>query len=79
LFLSVQLSQTLCTPFYNINTMAKFTFGERKIVGVNYSRYVGLPKVWLKNHRLDANDRVTLDLGADGALIVRPVEEGGDA
>lgn len=53
------------------------SFGTRKIVRVNNTRYVSLPKVMLQNIGLDANDHLEFFIAADGTYRIRPVK--GDA
>jgi hypothetical protein len=49
-------------------------FGNRHIVGMNYTRYIALPKDWLRTNRLDAGDSVSLFLDADGNLKITKTE-----
>lgn len=51
-----------------------FDFGKRKVKAMNYSRYVALPKDWLRFVRLDAGDEVVIELTEDGSLLIRPVK-----
>jgi len=50
-----------------------FEFGTRRIIGINYTRYLALPKFWLKNCGLEKGDFVQVTLGDDGSLVLRPV------
>lgn len=50
-----------------------FDFGKRKIVGMHYTRYIALPKAWLKNCGLEKGDFVQVFLGNDGSLILKAV------
>lgn len=49
-------------------------FGNRHIVGMNYTRYVSLPKDWLRTNRLDAGDIVKLSLTDEGALKITKLD-----
>ncbi len=49
-------------------------FGNRHIIGMNYTRYIALPKDWLRTHGLDAGDLVRLSLGEDGSLKINKTE-----
>ena len=51
-----------------------FDFGKRKVKAMNYTRYVALPKDWLRFVRLDAGDEVVIELTEDGSLLIKPVK-----
>ena len=53
-----------------------FDFGKRKIMAMNYTRYVALPKDWLRYKGLDAGDAVVIELTESGDLLIKPVKEG---
>lgn len=48
------------------------SFGEREIKAFNYSRYVSLPKMLLRNLDLDAGDRLEFILDERGACFLKP-------
>ena len=50
-----------------------FDFGNRKIIGVNYSRYVALPKTWLNAMGLDAHSKIEMKMNDDQELVLKPV------
>ena len=52
-----------------------FNFGKRKIKSVNYTRYLALPKDWLRFHGIDAGDEVLVELTERGDLVIKPVKE----
>ena len=52
-----------------------FTFGEKRIMAMNYTRYVALPKDWLRYKGLDAGDAVVIELTESGDLLIKPVKE----
>lgn len=48
-------------------------FGNRQIIAMNYTRYMALPKDWLRTNGLDAGDAVKISLADDGSLkIAKP-------
>ncbi|MFA4955391.1 MAG: AbrB/MazE/SpoVT family DNA-binding domain-containing protein [Candidatus Methanoperedens sp.] len=49
-------------------------FGNRQIIGKNYTQYVALPKDWLRTHELDVGDAVKISLVEDGALKITKLE-----
>lgn len=51
-----------------------FKFGKRKILAVHYTRYVSLPKEWLRNHDLEKGDKVEILLTDEGNLLIKPGE-----
>ena len=51
-----------------------FSFGKKKVMAMNYTRYVALPKDWLRFVRLDAGDEVVIGLTEDGNLLIKPVK-----
>lgn len=56
-------------------TMVKmFSFGKRKIMGMNYTRYIALPKDWLRHQELDSNDEVKIELTKDGDLLIKAMK-----
>ena len=52
-----------------------FNFGKRKIKSVNYTRYLALPKDWLRFHGIDAGDEVTIELTESEDLVIKPEKE----
>ncbi|MBK5190961.1 MAG: AbrB/MazE/SpoVT family DNA-binding domain-containing protein [Methanosarcinales archaeon] len=54
--------------------MVSFSFGRRKIVGMNYTRYVSIPKDWLRFKGLDAGDDVEFILGENDNLVLKKAE-----
>lgn len=53
-------------------------FGRRRIVRVNDTKRVSLPKVWLDTVGLKEGDSLDLEMAEDGSLILRPIKGGGD-
>ena len=53
-------------------------FGQRRIVRVNDTRRVSLPKAWLDTVGLKEGDILELEMAEDGSLILRPQKGGGD-
>lgn len=51
-----------------------FDFGKRKIVNMNYTRYLALPKAWIDAMRLEKGDRVNIEMDNENRLILSPVE-----
>ena len=51
-----------------------FDFGKRKVMAMNYTRYIALPKDWLRFVGLDAGDEVIIGLTEDGDLRIKPVK-----
>ena len=43
---------------------------------MNYTRYIALPKDWLRFKEIDAGDEVSFRLTEDGNLLLVPVKEG---
>ena len=58
--------------------MTVMNFGEKKIMGMNYTRYIAIPKDWLRDKGLDANDKIKIELTESGDLLLKAVrkEEG---
>jgi len=54
-------------------------FGQRRIVRVNATRRVSIPREWLDTVGLKDGDVVELEMDGDGNLILRPQKGGGDA
>lgn len=50
-----------------------FNFGEKKIIGANYTRYVALPKDWLRAFNLDVHDCIRVEMNDMNQLILTPV------
>ena len=53
-------------------------FGKRKIQIIHDSAFVSLPISWIRTHRLQKGDRVSIDLEENGALRISPLNEGGN-
>lgn len=51
-----------------------FTFSDKRIMAMNYSRYIALPKDWLRFKGLDAGDTVRITLTEEGDLEIKPVK-----
>ena len=51
-----------------------FDFGKRKVTAMNYTRYIALPKDWLRFVRLDTGGEVIIGLTEDGNLLIKPVK-----
>lgn len=45
--------------------------GKRKIWGINYSRAVTLPLVWIDNMNLDRGGEVEMEMNERGDLILK--------
>jgi antitoxin component of MazEF toxin-antitoxin module len=52
-----------------------FRFGPRRVVRMGYSRFVTLPKDWLRNAGVGEGGAVDLAMDGDGNLIITPVKE----
>ena len=50
-----------------------FDFGNRKIAGVNYSRYVVLPKCWLNAMGLVVHSEIEIKMKDDQEFVLKPV------
>lgn len=48
------------------------TFGKREIKAFNYSRYVSIPKMLLRNMNLDAGDFLEFLLDERGTCYLKP-------
>jgi len=44
-------------------------------MAMNYTRYVALPKDWLRFKKLDAGDTVVIELTESGDLLIKPAKE----
>lgn len=55
-----------------------FEFGKRKIIAVHYTRYISLPKEWLRNHDLKKGDKLEIFLTDEGNLLIKPEGEGNE-
>jgi len=52
-----------------------FDFGTRNIIGMNYTRYISLPKSWIDALELEKGDRIRIEMDADQRLILTPLAE----
>ena len=52
-----------------------FDFGVRNIIGMNYTRYISLPKAWIDALRLEKGDQIRFWLDAENRLVLQPVED----
>lgn len=52
-----------------------FDFGTRNIIGMNYTRYVSLPKPWIDALKLKKGDPIRIEMDADRRLILTPLKE----
>lgn len=55
-----------------------FELEPRKILGINYSLLITLPKVWLDYHNLKKKDKVTITMTDDDQgryLILKPLKK----
>ena len=43
-------------------------------MGMNYTRYIALPKDWLRYQELDSNDEVKIELTKDGDLLIKAMK-----
>ena len=66
----------------HLNEKARFSFGMRRILGINATRQVTIPKDWLRNRELDKGDRVEVLLTDECNLLIVPaakeVKDGGE-
>ena len=44
-------------------------------MGMNFTRYIALPKDWLRDKGLDANDKVKIELTESGDLLLKAVKK----
>lgn len=51
-----------------------FAFGEKRIMAMNYTRYISLPKDWLRFKGLDAGDKLMISLTEEGDLEIKPMK-----
>lgn len=49
-----------------------FDYGERKIIGVNYTRYISLPKSWLNAMGVDVHSKIHVSMNDKQELILTP-------
>lgn len=54
--------------------MDMFDFGKRKIMNMNYTRYLALPKAWIGAMGLEKGGRVNIEMDNDKRLIISAVE-----
>lgn len=47
---------------------------KRKIVNLNYSFWVSLPMIWIRNHNIGKGDQVLPILQENGDLVLRPIK-----
>jgi len=47
-----------------------FDFGTRKLVSINYTRYIALPKTWVNGVGLGGGGHVKIAMDADNRLII---------
>lgn len=52
--------------------MGNFDFGERKLVNVNYTRYISLPKTWLRAMGIGDDGKVHVSMNEKQELILTP-------
>ena len=50
-----------------------FDFGKRKIMNMNYTRYLALPKAWIDAMRLEKGGRVNIEMDSENRLIISAV------
>lgn len=46
-------------------------------MAMNFTRYIALPKDWLRNQGIDRGDELDLSMSEDGDLILRNPNKGG--
>lgn len=51
-----------------------FDFGTRKIMHMNYTRYLALPKVWTDAMGLEKGGRVNIEMDSENRLIISAIE-----
>ena len=51
-----------------------FDFGERKLINMNYTRYLALPKAWIDAMRLEKGDQVNIEMDNENRLVLSPVK-----
>lgn len=47
-----------------------FDFGKRKIMRMNYTRYLALPKAWIDAMKLEKGGRVKIEMDNEHRLII---------
>jgi antitoxin component of MazEF toxin-antitoxin module len=50
-----------------------FDFGKRKIMNMNYTRYLALPKAWIDAMRLEKGDQVKIEMDNENMPILSDV------
>jgi antitoxin component of MazEF toxin-antitoxin module len=50
-----------------------FNFGNRKVTGVNYTRYISLPKAWLNATGIDIHSEIRIQMNDKQELVLTPV------
>ena len=51
-----------------------FDFGKRKIMNMNYTRYLALPKAWIDAMRLEKRDQVKIEMDNENRLVITPAK-----
>ena len=49
-----------------------FDFGQKKVIGVNYSRYISLPKAWLNAMEMDVHSLIHVRMNDRQELVLTP-------
>lgn len=47
-------------------------FGTRRVMRMGYSRYVTLPKLWLKNIGMEDYGELSISMNNNGDLVISP-------
>ena len=50
-----------------------FDFGNKKIVAVNYTRYVSIPKIWLNSLNIKKGDKVHIKMNDEKELVISKI------
>lgn len=51
---------------------SEFDFGSRRVMRMGYSRYVTLPKDWLRNIGMENFGELAVSMNSDGNLVLSP-------
>lgn len=51
-----------------------FKFDTRKLMRMNYTRYLALPPTWLKSMGLQPGDPIQIEMDEDQRLILSPAK-----
>ena len=54
-----------------------FELGERRVQDLGGSKFINLPREWVKNQGIDRGDTIVFFLMKDGSLRIKQKNEGG--